>query len=118
LVLSVAVGEQGGAVVKGRSQSIFVVLAGRRDENLIQPFASKEPDPTDELCQSLFAQITEIVMGHKTEDWPGYYDKLSALICRVIARSSLSAESKAVLTRRLIQHVVELESWWPRLKPL
>ena len=71
----------------------------------------------DELCQSLFARITETVISHETKDWAGYYDKLLVLVCRVIAQTKLSEETKPILTRRLIDHIIELEKWWPRLKP-
>jgi hypothetical protein len=98
-------------------QGIDLVLARHQDEDLVQSFAAKQPDPIDEWCQLLFARITETVLSHETEDWPGYYDRLCALVCRVVAQSSFSAESKPVLTRRLIQHIVELEKWWPRLRP-
>ena len=113
---SVAPGNQGGAV-SGNSEGIELVLAEHRDDGFLQSFAGKEPDPIDEMCQSLFARITETVISHETEDWPGYYDKLCLVACRVVSRSGLSNEAKAVLTRRLIEHVVELEKWWPRLKP-
>jgi hypothetical protein len=65
-----------GAQLSGNPGGIELILAARRDDGLIQSFARKEPDPIDELCQSLFARITESVISHETEDWPGYYDKL------------------------------------------
>ena len=74
-------------------------------------------DSLDEISQVLFARITETVISHKTNDWPRYYDKLCAVVCRVVARSALSSEAKSLLTRRLIVHVVEIEKWWPRQRP-
>ena len=103
--------------MSGNGQETDLVLAGHLDEEITRSFAAKETDPIDDLCRVLFARITETVISHETEDWFGYYDKLCALVCRVVAQSDLNAELKAVLTRRLIEHVVELEKWWPRLKP-
>ena len=74
-------------------------------------------DSLDEISQVLFARITEAVINHKTNDWPRYYDKLCAVVCRVVARSALSSDAKSLLTRRLIVHVVEIEKWWPRVRP-
>ena len=88
-----------------------------RGEDFVRSFVAKEPDPLDELCQSLFARITETVISHQTEDWVRYYDKLCAVVCRVVSQSDLNNAAKAVLTRRLIDHIVELEKWWPRLRP-
>jgi hypothetical protein len=73
-------------------------------------------DPLEQLSRTLFARITECVINHETEDWPGYYDKLCAT-GQVVARSDLGGEAKSLLTRRLIEHVVELQRWWPRLSP-
>ena len=103
--------------MSGNPEGIELILAARRDDSFIQSFAGKEPDPIDELCQSLFARITESVISHETDDWPGYYDKLCLVVCQVVARSGLSNEAKAILSRRLIEHVVELKKWWPRFKP-
>ena len=75
-------------------------------------------DSLEQLTRTLFARITECVISHETDDWPSYYDKLSAMVCQVVARSDLSSEKKSVLTRRLIEHVVELQKWWPRLSPM
>jgi hypothetical protein len=69
----------------------------------------------DELSHSLLARITRTVLNHETEDWPGNYDRLYALICKVIAQSNLSANAKPLLTRRLIRRVAELETKWPKL---
>ena len=112
-MVSVALGKRRGRKVRGNSSIIGVALSGRRVEDVKRSFAEKEPDPVDELCQSLFARVTEAVIGHQTEDWPGYYDRLGGVVCLVIAQSDLATESKAVLRRRLIQHVLELEKWWP-----
>ncbi len=73
-------------------------------------------DSLDRLCRALFAQITDCVINHDTEDWPSYYDKLCATVCRVVAQSDLGSDTKSLLTRRLIEHVVELQRWWPRLR--
>jgi hypothetical protein len=75
-------------------------------------------DSLEQLTRTLFARITECVISHETDDWPSYYDKLSAMVCQVVARSDLSSDKKSVLTRRLIEHVVELQKWWPRLSPM
>ena len=74
-------------------------------------------DALNDLCGTLYALITEAVMTHETNDWPTYYDRLCAKVCRVIAQSNLGAGSKSILTRRLIEHVLELERWWPKLRP-
>ncbi len=102
--------------LSGKLGGIDVVVADRRDD-LVRSFAAKEPDPLDELCQSLFARITETVISHETEDWARYYDRLRVLVFRVVSQSDLNNAAKAVLTRRLIDHIFELETWWPRLKP-
>ena len=73
-----------------------------------------ERGPTDDLRS---ARIAETVLSHETHDWPSFYDQLSALVCRVVAQSTLSAYAKTLLTRRLIEHITELEKWWPRLRP-
>ena len=62
-------------------------------------------DPLEQLSRTLFARITECVINHETEDWPGYYDKLCATVCQVVARSDLAGEAKSLLARRLIEHV-------------
>ncbi len=100
--------------MSGKLGGIDVVVAGRRDD-FVRSFAAKKPDPLDELCQSLFARITETVISHETEDWARYYDKLRVLVCRVVSQSDLNKAAKAILTRRLIDHIVELEKWWPRI---
>jgi hypothetical protein len=74
-------------------------------------------DSLEEISQILFARITEAVISHETNDWPGYYDKLCAVVCRVVAQSTLSSDAKSMLTRRLIVHIVEVEKWWPRPRP-
>lgn len=67
-------------------------------------------DPVDELTRALSARITTAVVGHDTDDWPSYYDRLYALICKVVAQSNLSADAKLVLTKRLIDHATDLEN--------
>ena len=82
--------------------------------------AGAEPsndESLEQLTRTLFARITECVISHETDDWPGYYDKLSAMVCQVVARSDLSSDKKSVLTRRLLEHVLELQKWWPKLSP-
>jgi len=74
-------------------------------------------DSLEQLSRTLFARITECVISHETADWPRYYDKLCATVCQVVARSDLSSDRKSVLSRRRIEHVVELQRWWPRLSP-
>jgi hypothetical protein len=73
-------------------------------------------EPIDELSRSLLARITRTVVNHETNDWPGDYDRLYALICKVIAQSDLSADTKSMLTRYLIGRVTDLEKKWPKLK--
>ena len=70
-----------------------------------------------QLGHSLFARITRTVVNHETDDWPGDYDRLYALISKVVAQSNLTADAKPLLTRRLIERVAELEKRWPKLKP-
>ena len=94
-----------------------VVLADGREEDVLRSLAAMEPDALDELSQSLFARITETVVSHEPEDWAMYYDRLCVVVCRVVAQSRQSDMAKTVLTRRLIEHVIELEKWWPRFKP-
>jgi hypothetical protein len=59
-----------GAQLSGNRQETDLVLGGRLDADITQSFAARRPDPRDELCQSLFARITEIVIGHKTKIGP------------------------------------------------
>jgi hypothetical protein len=84
-----------------------------------ETFSADPPrdDSLDEISQVLFARITEAVLNHKTNDWPRYYDKLCAVVCRVAAQSALSSDAKSLLTRRLIVHIMEIEKWWPRVRP-
>jgi hypothetical protein len=81
------------------------------------PAGPATDDSLEQLSRALFARITESVINHETDDWPGYYDKLCATVCQVVARSDLSSDAKSLLTRRLIEHVVELQRWWPKLSP-
>jgi hypothetical protein len=103
----------------GNSQGIHLFPALQLDVEINHAVSTDRPlgDPVDELCGALFARITKAVVNHETDDWPSDYDRLYALICRVIAQSSLSADAKPVLTRCLIERVAELEKKWPRLKP-
>ena len=73
-------------------------------------------DPIEELSHSLLARITRTVVNHETNDWPGDYDRLYALICKVVAQSNLNADTKALLTRHLIGRVADLEKKWPNSK--
>jgi hypothetical protein len=73
-------------------------------------------EPIDELSRPLLARITRTVVKHETDDWPGDYDRLYALICKVVAQSNLSAETKPLLTRHLIERVTNLEKKWPKRK--
>ena len=79
---------------------------------------SPRDDSLDEISQILFARITEAVISHETDDWPRYYDKLCAVVCRVVAQSTLSSDAKSLLTRRLVVHIVEIEQWWPRSRSM
>jgi hypothetical protein len=74
----------------------------------------------DKLYSALSARITAAVVRHETEDWPGYFSGLRDLIRRVLAESiesDLSVDEKAALIKRLLEHVADLEKWWPSLKP-
>jgi hypothetical protein len=73
-------------------------------------------EPIDELSRSLLARITRTVVKHETDDWPGDYDRLYALICKVVAQSNLNVETKLLLTRHLIERVANLEKKWPKRK--
>ena len=73
-------------------------------------------EPIDTLSRSLLARIARTVVNHQTDDWPGDYDRLYALICKVIAQSDLNADTKSMLTRYLIERVTDLEKKWPKLK--
>jgi len=74
-------------------------------------------EPVEKLSHSLFVRIARTVVNHETDDWPGDYDRLYALICRVVAQSNLSDDAKPLLTRRLIKRLSELEKKWPKPKP-
>jgi hypothetical protein len=101
------------------SLEIIQSLKGRSNVRMHRPVLAKysKEDPLDKLCDTLFARITESVLNHESNDWARDYDRLCAMICRVIAQSALTSNAKCLLTRRLIQHVVELEKWWARLGP-
>ena len=100
----------GGAALGDRSQG---VLRSRVQSNteIGHPIWQLAPasEPIDEMTRALSARITTAVVGHDTDDWPSYYDRLYALICKVVAQSKLSADAKLVLTKRLIDHVTDLE---------
>jgi hypothetical protein len=74
----------------------------------------------DELYVALSARITADVVRHQDDDWPTYFNGLRDVTRRVVTEtgeSGLSASSKAVLIQRLLEHIAELEKWWPSLKP-
>jgi hypothetical protein len=74
----------------------------------------------DELYAALSARITADVVRHQGDDWPAYFNGLRDVTRRVVtetAESGLSATDKAVLIQRLLEHIAELEKWWPSLKP-
>jgi hypothetical protein len=95
-----------GAALGNRSQGALLSSSGVGHPKW-QPTPAS--DPVDALTRALCARITTAVVGHDTDDWPSYYDRLYALICKVVAQSNLSADAKLVLTKRLIDHVTALE---------
>lgn len=74
----------------------------------------RDNDPSEELFKVLSARITAAVKAHRTDDWCRFFDELCALVCRVVARSSLNTSEKYQLTRRLLDRIGELEKSWPR----
>jgi hypothetical protein len=101
------------------SLQVIQSLKGQSNIRIHRPPLAKysKEDPLNKVCDTLFARITESVLNHESNDWARDYDRLCAMICRVIAQSALNGNAKCLLTRRLIQHVVELEKWWPGLSP-
>jgi hypothetical protein len=72
----------------------------------------------EELYLGVSARITKAVVNHTTSDWPSYFEGLRDLVRRVIAETTengLSAEDRAALLQRLMDHVTELEKNWPSL---
>jgi hypothetical protein len=70
----------------------------------------------DEAYMALSARITAEVVQRQTDNWPVYFSGLRNVTHRVVAdtvESGLAAEEKAVLVQRLLDHIAELEKWWP-----
>jgi hypothetical protein len=74
----------------------------------------------DDLYMTLSTRITQEVVNHRTLDWPGYFNQLREMIRRVVAtepsNANLSTDERVELTRRLFEHVDELERTWPNLR--
>jgi hypothetical protein len=74
----------------------------------------------DNLYITLSTRITQEVVNHRTLDWPGYFNQLREMIRRVVAtepsNADLSIDERIELTRRLFEHVEELEKSWPNLR--
>ena len=111
LLLCSSVGARfGGAALGDRSRGVLLSRVQSNTEIGHPIWQLKSAgDPVDELTRALSARITTAVVGHDTDDWPSYYDRLYALICKVVAQSNLGADTKLVLTKRLIDHVTDLE---------
>jgi hypothetical protein len=116
LLFWLLVGETGGATLDDESQGFdfFPVAALGPEIGQAKYWSTREP--IEELSRSLLARITRTVVNHETDDWPGDYDRLYALICKVVAQSNLNADMKALLTQRLIGRVADLEKKWPKSK--
>jgi hypothetical protein len=74
----------------------------------------------DEAYTALSAKITSDVIRQETDNWPTYFEGLRDVTKRVVvttAESGLSDEDKAALLKRLLDHIADLEKWWPSLKP-
>jgi len=99
-----------------RSQGFDFFSIAELDPEISHAENRSTGEPIDELSRSLLARITRTVVNHETNDWPGDYDRLYALICKVIAQSDLSADTKSMLTRYSIGRVTDLEKKWPKLK--
>jgi hypothetical protein len=110
-------GEAGwGATMDDRSQGFDFFSVAELGPEIDQAKYRSTDEPVEELSRSLLARITRTVVHHETDDWPGDYDRLYALICKVVAQSNLNADTKALLTRRLIGRVADLEKKWPKSK--
>ncbi len=76
--------------------------------------------PVDDLYITLSTRITQEVVNHRTLDWQGYFNQLREMIRRVVAtepsNADLSIDDRVELTRRLFEHVEELEKTWPSLR--
>jgi hypothetical protein len=112
----VARGRQTGATVDSRSQEFEFSAVADLDSEISCGRKPSSDDPIGELARCLLARIKKAVFNHETDDWPRDYDRLYAMICKVIAQSNLSAETKPLLTKHLIRCVAELEKSWPELK--
>jgi hypothetical protein len=80
--------------------------------------STPEPSNAEELYSKLSALITKSVVNHTTNNWPNYFVGLRAVINRVLADTAdelLSAEDRAALVMRLMEHITELEKAWPGL---
>ena len=99
-----------------RSQGLEIFSVAELNPEISLAENRSTGEPIDELSRSLLVRITRTVVNHQTDDWPGDYDRLYALICKVIAQSNLSADTKPMLTRYLIERVTDLEKKWPKLK--
>ena len=70
----------------------------------------------DEAYTVLSGRITAEVVQHMTDNWPVYFSGLRDVTRRVVSdtvESGLATEEKAVLVQRLLDHIAELEKWWP-----
>ena len=109
-------GDRWGATLDDRSQEFDFFSAAELNPEISNAKNQSTGEPIDELSRSLLARITRTVVKHETDDWPGDYDRLYALICKVVAQSNLRAETKPLLTRHLIERVANLEKKWPNRK--
>jgi hypothetical protein len=105
-----------GATMDDRSQGFDFFSVAELGPEIDHAKYRSTGEPVEELSRSLLARITRTVVSHETDDWPGDYDRLYALICKVVAQSNLNADTKALLTRRLIGRVADLEKKWPKSK--
>jgi len=81
---------------------------------------SSKPQTTnvERLYVEMSARIMKAVINQRTSDWPSYFIGLREVVRRVITEtteSGLSAEDRAALLERLMEHITELEVKWPRL---
>ena len=116
VIFKYARGTDRGATLDDRAQGFDLFAVAELDPEIRQVGDRLMGEPIDELSRSLLARITRTLLNHETDDWPGDYDRLYALICKVVAQSNLSADAKPLLTRRLIGRVADLEKKWPKLK--
>ena len=80
--------------------------------------STRVPLDVEDLYLGVSARITSAVVNNRTNDWPNYFEGLRDLVRRVVTETTengLSADARAALLQRLMDHIADLEKNWPSL---